>query len=214
LKQKEAAGKVNARLNSQLAARRAEELEARLQNRLADLEAEKLIAAMPPLVTGGALVIPVGLLNRLTGVASADGDGAPDAAARKAVEQAAMRAVMEIEESLGCAPRDVSAEKCGYDVESRIPEDRREEFDGACLRFIEVKGRGKGADTVTVTKNEILTALNKPEDFFLALVEVDGENTHTVYLKRPFREPPDFAAKGVIYSLKELKKGAETLIMY
>ncbi|MBF0449991.1 MAG: DUF3883 domain-containing protein [Candidatus Magnetomorum sp.] len=27
------------------------------------------------------------------------------------------------------------------------------------LRFIEVKGRKQGADTITVTKNEILTAL-------------------------------------------------------
>jgi hypothetical protein len=51
-------------------------------------------------------------------------------------------------------------------------------------QFIEVKGRAKGADTVTVTKNEILTALNKPEDFFLALVEVGGDEAHTVYLKK------------------------------
>ena len=110
---------------------------------------------------------------------------------------------------MGFEPRDVSADKCGYDVESRIPEDRRKEFGGACLRFIEVKGRAKGADTVTVTKNEILTALNKPDDFFLALVEVDGEKTHTVYLKKPFREQPDFAARGVIYSIAELKECAE-----
>ena len=212
LKQKEAAGKVNARLNSQLAARRAEELEARMQKRLADLEAEKLISAMPPSVMGGALVIPAGILNRLTGAAPAETADTPDAVARKAVEQAAMRAVMEIEERLGFVPRDVSAEKCGYDIESRIPEDRREEFGGACLRFIEVKGRAKGADTVTVTKNEILTALNKPDDFFLALVEVDGEKTHSIYLRKPFRVSPDFAAKGVIYSLADLKAGAETIL--
>ena len=46
------------------------------------------------------------------------------------------------------------------------------------LRMIEVKGRRKGATTVTVSKNEILTALNKPEEFILAIVEVDGKNTH------------------------------------
>lgn len=50
LKQKEAAGKIIARHNSQRAARRAEELEARMQKRLAGLEAEKLISAMPPLL--------------------------------------------------------------------------------------------------------------------------------------------------------------------
>ena len=77
------------------------------------------------------------------------------------------------------------------------------------IRYTVEKGRAKGADTVTVTQNEIPTALNKPEDFFLALVEMDEEETHTVYLKKPFRESPDFAAKGVTYSLAELKAGAE-----
>ena len=36
------------------------------------------------------------------------------------------------------------------------------------LRFLEVKGRISGAATITVTKNEILYSLNKPEDFILA----------------------------------------------
>ena len=211
LKQKEAAGKTNARLNSQLAARRAEELAARMQKRLAELEMEKLISALPPMVTGGALVIPGGLLDRLAGGVPAGAAETPEAATRKAVELAAMRAVMEIEEGLGFEPHDVSTENRGYDVESRIPDDRRSEFGGACLRFIEVKGRGAGAETVTVTKNEILTALNKPENFWLALVEVDGDKTRTVYLKKPFRDPPGFAAEGVIYSLAELKEGAETV---
>jgi len=43
------------------------------------------------------------------------------------------------------------------------------------LRFIEVKGRITGADTVTITRNEILTALNRPEQWILALVEVPRE---------------------------------------
>ena len=53
------------------------------------------------------------------------------------------------------------------------------------LRFIEVKGRVTGADTITVTKNEILYSLNKPDDFILAIVEfLDGE-THRVALPAP-----------------------------
>ena len=60
LKQKEAAGKPNARLNSQMAARRAEELASRMQKRLAELETEKLISPAPPVVVGGALVLPGG----------------------------------------------------------------------------------------------------------------------------------------------------------
>jgi hypothetical protein len=33
----------------------------------------------------------------------------------------------------------------------------------------------EGATTVTISRNEIMTALNKPEDFILALVEVNGD---------------------------------------
>jgi hypothetical protein len=68
------------------------------------------------------------------------------------------------------------------------------------------------ADSVVVTKNEILTALNKPEECILALVEVDGDRAHTLYLKKPIRTASDFYATGVIYSLSELTGGAE--IMY
>ena len=73
-----------------------------------------------------------------------------------------MEAVMAYERALGFVPRDVSALKCGYDIESKVPGTGR-------LRFIEVKGRAAGAETVTVTKNEILTGLNKPDEFLLSL---------------------------------------------
>ncbi len=56
------------------------------------------------------------------------------------------------------------------------------------LIFIEVKGRVAGADTVTVTRNEILTSLNAPERYVLALVEVGLDHNDTVrYLRQPFR---------------------------
>ena len=51
-----------------------------------------------------------------------------------------------------------------------------------------------GADTVTVTKNEILYSLNKPDDFILAMVEfLDGDEHRVHYLRRPFqRERRDY----------------------
>lgn len=113
-----------------------------------------------------------------------------------------MRAVMDAERALGFEPRDVSADKCGYDVESSTGQ-------GGHLRFIEVKGRAKGATTVTVTKNEILTALNKPEQFILAIVEVDGEATSVCYVREPFTQEPDFAVTSVNYKLSELITKAE-----
>lgn len=204
LKQKEAAGKGNPRLNSDNAHRRAEDLEARMQKRLAEIELEKNISAMPPIVVGGALVIPKGLLHRLTHTAQTVSFGQGD---RQTVEYAAMKAVMDIEKRLGYTPHDVSARKCGYDIESAVPAELRANH--GCLRFIEVKGRRKGAMTVTVSKNEILTGLNKPEEYILAIVEVDGERTRTVYLKKPFRNTPDFTATSVNYDIMNLIGNAE-----
>ena len=169
---------------------------------------EKHIAPTAPIVVGGALVIPRGRLSMIMGHVESM---TADPAARSAVEQAAMNAVMEIERSLGYLPRDVSAEKVGYDVESEIPMHLRASGD-APLRFIEVKGRRADAATVTVTKNEILTAFNKPAAYILALVAVDGTRTRTTYLQRPFRERPDFAATSVNYDIKELMDGATVLL--
>ena len=112
-----------------------------------------------------------------------------------------MRAVMDVERALGFQPRDVSADKCGYDVESSTGQGH--------LRFIEVKGRAKGATTVAVTKNEILTALNKPEHFILAIVEVDGEATSVCYVREPFTQEPDFEVTSVNYKIAELMRNAE-----
>lgn len=207
LRQKEAAGKSNQRLTSANAARRAEELEARMQKRLAEIDTERMISAMPPVIVGGSLVIPKGLLHILTRRPIELPFGQGD---RQAVEYAAMQAVMEVERSLGYHPKDVSADKCGYDIESEIPAELRT-GDSGCLRFIEVKGRAKGATTVTVSKNEILTALNRPEEYILAIVEVDGQNTNTVYLKKPFRNAPDFTATSVNYDISDLIQSAIVL---
>ena len=104
---------------------------------------------------------------------------------------------MSAEQGFGFKPRDVSSYKVGYDVESTIPGTGK-------LRLIEVKGRVRGAATITVTKNEILTALNKPDDYILAIVIVDGGKTTPHYVRRPFRREPDFAVTSVNYDLAEL----------
>lgn len=208
LKLKESAGKPNAKVNSEMMRRRADDLQARMQKRLAELDAEKQISAMPPVVAGGALIIPQGLLNKLTGKTEVF---STDAENRRTIERIAMQAVMEIERSQGYLPFDVSAQKTGYDIESQIPKKLRN-GDGSSLRFIEVKGRTSGADTVTVSKNEILTAFNKPEDYILALVEVDGVAWKTTYLKKPFREKPDFAAASVNYKISELLSQSEIIL--
>lgn len=210
LRQKESAGKRNARLNSAQAASRAEELAQRKETRLAELARERQISALPPHIAGGALIVPAGLLRRLTG-GNSPGENSSDAAARKRIELCAMNAVMAIERRLGYAPRDVSSDKFGYDIESRIPEDLRSPA-GESLRFIEVKGRAKGAESVTLTRNEILYALNQPGQFILALVEVDGDKTATKYLRKPFRNPPDFSVQSCCYNIASLLRDAAEVI--
>ena len=62
---------------------------------------------------------------------------------------------------------------------------------------------------ITVTKNEILTALNKPDDFILAIVEfLDGGEHRVHYLRRPFKREPDFSVTSVNYKLNDLIKRA------
>ena len=105
---------------------------------------------------------------------------------------------MEVERSLGFEPTDREFEKVGYDIESRIPNSGR-------LRFIEVKGRVAGADTITITRNEILYSLNKPDDFILAMVEFGPDEPHRVhYLRRPFQREPDFGVTSVNYNFADL----------
>ena len=92
----------------------------------------------------------------------------------------------------------------GFDILSRNPETGE-------LFFIEVKGRADGADTVTVTRNEILTALNKPEQFILALVKVKDGYTELRYLRNPFsgQEETFFDVTSVNYNLEKLFGKAE-----
>ena len=205
LRAREAMGKKNAKLNASRAEDRADELESRMQKRLRDLEEEKIIRAHPPVVTGGAFVIPKGLMDALKGVPVDEAF----AKNRTAVEIAAMKAVMERETALGYTPRDVSLERLGYDIESSVPESQRA---NGCLRFIEVKGRQKGATTIMATKNEITCALNNPDQFILAIVMVDGDRAENVlYLKRPFINRADMSLVASEYRIEELMRTGEVI---
>jgi len=200
LKDQEQAGKPNARLNSDEARKRADALQARLEKRMADLKLERQLAPLPPVVLGGLLVVPAGLLAKV------EGRAVPPTGVPTETQAAAARAraiVMEIERSLGFEPTDRELEKLGYDIESRVPGTGR-------LRFVEVKGRVSGAPTITVTKNEILYSLNKPDDFILAIVEFTDDGGHRAhYLRRPFHREPDFGVTSVNYGFAELLARAE-----
>jgi hypothetical protein len=200
LRLQEQAGRPNARLNSQEARKRADDLQGRLERRLAELDREAQLSAVPPVVLGGFVVVPTGLIARTTGQPLGATARSP---ANQASAARARQIVMEIERKLGFEPTDREHEKLGYDIESRHPKSGK-------LRFLEVKGRVSGADTITVTKNEILYSLNKPDDFILAIVEFfDGEKHRAHYVRRPFRREPDFGVTSVNYSLAEILERAQ-----
>jgi superfamily II DNA or RNA helicase len=197
LKQQELAGR-QPKMNSGRARQRADDLQARLKRREEELAQEKDLSPLPPIVVGGAAIIPRGLLERLTGKR----DNAPNVHAHETarIERIAVDAVLRAESDLGREPREMPHNNPGYDILSKDP------VSGAIV-FIEVKGRVALAPSVTVTKNEILTSLNKPEQFVLALVEVAVDDAVTVrYVKQPFVGSQDvyFDVTSVNYDWKKL----------
>lgn len=202
LKTQEQAGKPAARMNSQEARRRADDLQARLHKRLEQLDLERQVSALPPVVLGGLLVVPVGLIEKMAGKTITESKATTD---KQAVAARARAIVMEIERGLGFEPIDRELEKLGYDIESR-------DATSGTLRFIEVKGRASGEKTITVTRNEILYSLNTPDAFILGIVEFLDDGSHRVhYARAPFYREPDFGVTSVNYDFAGLLLRAERL---
>ena len=164
------------------------------QQSLPQLEQKRQISVAKPFAAGAALIIPIGLLE-----GRQDNSHLKD---RRVTENIAMQAVMQTERELGNQPEDVSKRNLGYDIRSRD--------ESGELRFIEVKGRRAGAETVTLTRNELMTALNCDEKHTLALVEVDGTRACSpCYLRGyPFREPGP-SEHSVNFKLRDLLEKSE-----
>ena len=198
LKQDIEAGK-KPKLQPEAARRRVDELTARLEQRKQELTAMKNVVSSTPVVIGGALVIPKGLIGQRKGQTAS----AVDAIARARVERVAMDAVMETEKGFGHLVTDVGAEKCGWDITSRPPANENGSIKPD--RHIEVKGRAKGQSTITVSRNEIIYGLNQAEKFILAIVIVDGEEFEgPYYVRTPFTAEPDFGVASINYDLSDL----------
>ena len=194
------AGKDVVRPNLDNAQRTIDDLTVRLESRKKELEIMRNVISATPVVVGGALVIPAGLLAARKG----QPEFSVDADARSVIEKLAMDAVMAHERSLGNTPRDVSKENLGWDVESLTA-------DGT-LRLIEVKGRQHEATTVTVTRNEIMASLNKPEIFYLAVVLVkESQAQNPIYIRHFAKNEPDWAMASINYDLKDLLKAVERI---
>lgn len=198
-------GKRNARLNSDQARRRAEGAKERLDRRLEELEQAKNLNPQPPKALGAALIVPMGLLSKISGASAQSTAELRTIRDTQAIAARARNAVMDVERRLRYEPVDREFDRLGYDIESRATDGK--------LRFIEVKGRAEGATTITVTKNEVLTCLNKPDDYILAIVEFkkDGTEPAVYYVRNPFQREPDFHASSVNYEMAELLKSAKNM---
>jgi SNF2 family DNA or RNA helicase len=179
-----------------------DDLRSRLEGRKKELQAMRQVQNGTPVILGGALVVPAGLIRKERG--EAPGHSAADATARKRIETLAMQAVVKAEEAKGHRVVDVSAQKCGWDLSSYPP-------NSTDPKHIEIKGRAKGADTITVSRNEILYAFNQAEKFVLAIVFVnpDDSTEGPHYLNNPFQREPDWGAASVNYSVAELIERAK-----
>lgn len=196
LRLQEEAGKPNAKLNSNEARKRADELQVRMQKRMQELEEESKISSKPPVVIGGVLVIPASMLStHVKEDYKSQGFTSPEEKA--AVEKAGMDAVFAVEKELRNYARDRSKEKVGYDIESLCSRTGN-------LRFIEVKGRKKDASTITITKNEIIYGLNLPDQFILAIALVDGNRVEVHYIQNAFHFEPDFGVTSINFIIKDL----------
>ncbi|MEY9518339.1 superfamily II DNA or RNA helicase [Bradyrhizobium elkanii] len=199
LREEERAGKEQ-RINAQNAEATAARLVERLHRRQTELDRERQISALPPVLKGAALVIPGGLLKaKLVSAPAEKPEGfSEDPVARAETERLAMEAVFAAERALGNDPRDVSAEKKGWDIESR-------DLKAGHLRFIEVKGRQSDGRDVILTKNEILASLNAAEAFILAIVQVEGGFAREpVYVRRFFGRELGFAETAVVFDIATL----------
>ncbi|MEX1093409.1 MAG: helicase-related protein [Acidimicrobiia bacterium] len=181
----------------------ADDLQSRLERRNRQLDQELDLSNQPPTVVGGAIVIPQGLLDRLTGERTQP----PHTYAKdvEEVDQRAVAAVLAAERALKREPQEMPHHNPGYDIESRDPAT-------GDLYFIEVKGRIEGSDTVTVKARQVRQAQNTPDRFILALVSVpeDRDADPTVrYLLRPFPDTElPFAAVSINLSLPKLLAAA------
>ncbi|SHE26184.1 helicase-related protein [Actinomyces glycerinitolerans] len=154
------------RLRAQTARERVESLEARLERRMRELDDATHLVPAPAVIRGMALVVPSRMLAGLL----ADANAVSQTQARFArdtqeVERRAVEAVLAAERALGRTPEEMPHNNPGYDIRSNDPT--------GAVYYLEVKGRITGADTFTITTNEVAFARTQGDRHRLALVAVD-----------------------------------------
>jgi superfamily II DNA or RNA helicase len=181
LERRELAGQTP-KINSRRASGRAAELSERLQRRLLELEQERQLTSLPPVVVGGGVIIPQGLIDRLDGVVSKS-DGTEEF--RRAVDVA-----MTEQSAVGREPHDVTASRMGYDILSR--------HEDGSLRFVKVALTQRDG-TISLPRNAVLACLNARDSYWIAAVGSAGSKPRWL---QPTLDPDvDFGQASVVLRL-------------
>jgi superfamily II DNA or RNA helicase len=179
IKAQELAGKTP-KLNSGKARARADELAARLERRMKELALEEDVHNSPPTVVGAALIVPQGLLDRMSGDPEVAPRLTPDTAE---TDRRAVAAVLKAERSIGRLPEAQPHNNPGFDIESIDPET-------GIHYFIEVKGHLPRTTEIKVSAQQVQKAKSNPERWRLAIVSVPDEKDREPkvhYLTDPFK---------------------------
>lgn len=200
LKADELKGK-KTRLGSGVARKRADDLQARFEARMAELDKERSVNMRPPVVVGNAIVVPMGLIRKH---GEKETPSTLFSHNREEVELKALQAVMEAEQRLGRKPSPMPHNNPGYDIESQDPTSKK-------MLFIEVKGRVEGERTVTISRTEIMTGLNRRDTFILAIVTIpESGHPKVSYVRNPFEKEPEFNVVSENFDIQKLiRKGGE-----
>ncbi len=167
------------RVNSIRAQANAEELNTRLARRRLELDLEADLHNTPPNVVAAALIVPQGLLDKLSGRPV----DPVDASVRAETDRRAVTAVVEAEQALGRVPEPQHHSNPGYDVLSTDP------TSGICY-LIEVKGHLPNTEQISVSRRQFGQARCNPEHWRLAVVSVPADpqaEPMVRYLTDPFR---------------------------
>ena len=146
------------------------------------------------------MIVPVGLLRTLSGKHSRRPDLRPGHGALRTAGDGRRHG-----SGAAAGLRSQGRERPESRLRHRVVHPRHGHFCGSSR----CKGRVTGAKTVTITKNEILTGLNKPDEFYLAICLIDGDRVDVRYVRQPFEKEPDFQATSVNYDLVMLLAQAQ-----
>jgi len=143
------------------ARRKAEELVRRRDRRLAELEARRHLVAEPGIIRGIALVLPPDAAGEAL---RAEKDPDTFAISTEESERRGVSLTLAVERALGRTPEEMPHNNKGFDIRSTDEQGN--------TYFIEVKARTRGAETFTVTANEITFAQSQGDRHILSLVSL------------------------------------------